>query len=92
MLLNWRPTKSPFNPHYIKSVPNPNNLIISPHNNDKILVLAKMEFLTIFSYLSNGTVTLKWTFKLRYLSNQIFKGGLFWPLMHVVLSDSVYST
>ena len=48
ILFNLRPNKPPFSPYYPKSVPNSGILIISPIKNDKILVLAKISFLTIF--------------------------------------------
>ena len=48
ILLNLIPIKSPFNQYYPKSVPNPDILIILLLKNDKIVVLAKILFLTIF--------------------------------------------
>ena len=48
ILLNLSPNKSPFNQYYPKSVPNPDILIILLPKNDKIVVLAKILFLTIF--------------------------------------------
>ena len=47
------PNKSPFNQYYLKSVPNPDILIILLSKNDKIVVLAKILYLIIFPYLSN---------------------------------------
>ena len=48
ILLNLSPNKSSFNQNYPKSVPNPGILIISLPKNDKMLVLAKISFFTIF--------------------------------------------
>ena len=48
ILLNLGPNKSPFNQYYPKSVPNPDILIILLPENDKIVVLPKILFLTIF--------------------------------------------
>ena len=48
ILLNLSPNKSQFNQYYPKSVPNPDILIILLPQNDKIVVLAKILFLTIF--------------------------------------------
>ena len=48
ILLNLSPNKFPFSQYYSKSVPNPDILIILLPKN-KIVVLAKILFLTIFS-------------------------------------------
>ena len=48
ILLNRIPNKSPFNQYYPKSVPNPDILIILLPKNDKIVLQAKILFLTIF--------------------------------------------
>ena len=48
ILFNLSPNKSPFNQYYPNSVPNPDILIISIAKNDKIVVVAKILFLTIF--------------------------------------------
>ena len=48
ILLNLSPIKSSFNQYYPKTVPNPDILIILLPKNDKIVVLAKILFLTIF--------------------------------------------
>ena len=48
ILLNLSPNKSPLNQYYPKSVPNLDVLIILLHQNDKIVLLAEMLFLTIF--------------------------------------------
>ena len=48
ILLNLSPNKSPFKEYYPKSVLNPDILIILLPKNDKIGVLAKIVFLTIF--------------------------------------------
>ena len=54
-LLYLRPNKAPFNQYY----PNPDNLIILPSKNDKMLVLPKILFLTIFLSKQWKSVTLK---------------------------------
>ena len=46
--LIWVLIIPPFNQYYPKLVPNPDILIISLPQNDKMLVLAKISFLTIF--------------------------------------------
>ena len=48
ILLNRIPNKSLFNQYYPKSVPNPDILIILLPKNDKIVLQAKILFLTIF--------------------------------------------
>ena len=48
ILLNLSPNKSTFNQYYPKSVPNPDILIILLPKNDKIMVLVKILFFTIF--------------------------------------------
>ena len=48
ILLNLSPNKSPFNQYYPVSVSNPDILIILLPQNDKIVMLAKDLFLTIF--------------------------------------------
>ena len=48
ILLNLNPNKSTFNQYYSKSVPNPDIVIILLPKNEKIVVLAKILFLTIF--------------------------------------------
>ena len=58
ILLNLSPDKSPLNQNYPKPAPNPDSLIISLLKNDKLLVLAKILFLTSFSKQCKS-VTLK---------------------------------
>ena len=48
ILLNLSPNKSQLNQYYPKSAPNPDILIILLPKNDKIVVMAKILFLTIF--------------------------------------------
>ena len=48
ILLNLSPNKSPFIQYYPKSVPNQDILINLLPKNDKIVVLAKILFLSIF--------------------------------------------
>ena len=48
ILLNLSPNKSSFKQYYPKSLPNSDILIILLPQNDKIVVLAKILFLTIF--------------------------------------------
>ena len=48
ILLNLSHNKSPINQYYPKSVPNPDILFILLPKNDKIVVLVKILFLTIF--------------------------------------------
>ena len=52
ILLNLSPYRSPFNQYYPKSVPNPDSLIISLPKNYKMVVLAKISFLTIFLFFA----------------------------------------
>ena len=47
-LLNFSPNKYPFNQYHPKSVANPDILNISLPKNEKIMVLAKLSFLTNF--------------------------------------------
>ena len=70
ILLNLRPKKSPFSPYYPKSVLNPDISIISLLKNDKILVLAKISFLTIsVEILIYGNALVGQIFDLGYFSN-----------------------
>ena len=55
ILLNLSPNRSPFKQYYSKPIPNLVILIILLPKNDKIIVLAKILFLTIFPI----SVTLK---------------------------------
>ena len=52
ILLNLSPNKSPLNQYYLKSVPNPDTLIILLPKNDKVVALAEI-FFDYFSCLSN---------------------------------------
>ena len=52
--LNLLFDKSPFNPYYPKSVPNPGILIIFPPKSDKILMLDKFSFFKFFLPLLVG--------------------------------------
>ena len=76
ILLNLRLNKSPFNQYFPKSVPNPDVFYHFPTKNDKMLVLAKISFLTIFptfaveiGYIKNPLVGQ--TFDLGQFSNLI---------------------
>ena len=59
IIMNLSPNKSPFDQCYPKSVPNPTILIISLPENDTMLVLAKITFLTIFPIFAMESITLK---------------------------------
>ena len=80
ILLNLSPNKSPFIQNYPKSVPNPDILIISLLKNDKILVLAKISFLTIFPIFAMEItyITMHWYGRLSILD--IFQT---WLQLHV---------
>ena len=70
-LMNLRPNKSPFKQYFPKSVPNPDILIISLPKNDKMLVLAKILFLTIFPIFA---------MEISYIKMHWW-GGRFWNLI-----------
>ena len=61
ILLNLSANKPPFNQYYPKSVPNPDSLMISKPKNIKMLVLAKISFLTVIPILQCKSVALKCT-------------------------------
>ena len=71
ILLNLNSNKSPFNQFYQKSVSNPDILIILLPQNGKIVVLAKILFLTIFPI---SYIKMHWWGRLS--TSDIFQTGL----------------
>ena len=74
-LLNLSLTKSPLIQYYPKSVPSTDILIILLPQNDKVLVLAKILFLTIFFYLSNVNQLHKYALVGQTSTSNLFQTG-----------------
>ena len=69
--LNSSSYKSPFKQYYSKPVLNPNSSIISLPKNDKMLVLAKISFFTIFPIFAMEIALVEHTLDPEYFSNSI---------------------